>query len=296
MPIAESQLETWAKQGPTSQFTATYDTLKGVLNHSSAPYYSKNYSIFLQGSYKNDTNVYGDSDVDVVIRLDDVYYTDLDQLSEEDKALYNVAKSGVAYDLPDFKADVLSWLKSNYGNDVQPGSKAIFVKGNGSRRNADVLVCAELRRYHRFKSWSDQSYIEGVCFFTSDGTRINNFPRQHSDNCTEKHKATENWFKPTVRIYKNLRNTLIEKKLIEDGLAPSHFLEGLLYNVPVASFGGSEQQNFVDTLNWLNAADRSKFLCANQCYYLFHPSSRVTWRAENCTSFINAVVNYWNKA
>ena len=68
MSISEAQLETWAKQGPTAQFTATYDTLSAVLNDASSPYYLKDFKVFLQGSYKNDSNVYGDSDVDVVIR------------------------------------------------------------------------------------------------------------------------------------------------------------------------------------------------------------------------------------
>lgn len=97
MPISESQLETWAKQGPTSQFTSTYDTLKGALNDTNSPYYLKSFGIFLQGSYKNDTNVYGDSDVDVVIRLDSIFYTDLDFLTEEEKARYSSQRVGVVF-------------------------------------------------------------------------------------------------------------------------------------------------------------------------------------------------------
>ena len=50
MTISEDQLETWAKQGPTAQFTATYDALKNCLNDSSSPYYPKDFSVFLQGS------------------------------------------------------------------------------------------------------------------------------------------------------------------------------------------------------------------------------------------------------
>lgn len=296
MPISEAQLETWAKQGPTAQFTATYDTLQAVLNDSNAPYYPKDYTIFLQGSYKNDTNVYGDSDVDVVMRLNQTFYTDLDQLSEEDKKLWNASRSDADYSLSQFKTDVLSWLTKKYGSDVTSGSKAIFVRGNDSRRDADVLVCAKLRRYHRFKSWEDQSYTEGICFFRSDGTRIDNFPTQHSDNCTQKQKDTNDWFKRTVRVYKNLRNTMIQKNLIEDGLAPSYFLEGLLYNAPAAQFGGTAQQNFTDTLDWLNKADRSKFVCANEQYYLFHATSAVTWRAEKCAKFLDAAIDYWNAA
>jgi hypothetical protein len=296
MAISETQLGTWAKQGPTAQFTSTYDTLKLALNDASAPYFTKDYSIFLQGSYKNDTNLYGDSDVDVVIRLNQTFFTDLGELSEEDKKLWSSARSDADYTLQQFKTDVTTWLTKKYGNDVQPGTKAIFIKGSGSRRNADVLVCAKLRRYYRFKSWDDQSYIEGICFFRSDGTRIDNFPTQHSDNCTKKHQDTKNWFKQTVRIYKNLRNTLIEKKKIADGLAPSYFLEGLLWNVPEIQFGGTQQQNFKDTLDWLNKTDRSKFACANDLYYLFHSTSPVTWRAENCEKFLSTAIDYWNAA
>lgn len=94
MAISEAQLETWGKQGPTAQFTATYETLRGVLNDSLSPYYPKSFEIFLQGSYKNTTNVYGDSDVDVVIRLDSIFYTDLYFLIEEEKQRYNRATRG----------------------------------------------------------------------------------------------------------------------------------------------------------------------------------------------------------
>ena len=40
--------------------------MKATLEDSSSPYYLKSFESFLQGSYANDTNVYRDSDVDVV--------------------------------------------------------------------------------------------------------------------------------------------------------------------------------------------------------------------------------------
>lgn len=292
--ISEDQLKIWAKQGPTAQFTATYDALKTYLNDSSSPYHSKDFSIFLQGSYKNDTNVYGDSDVDVVIRLKQAYYEDLSYLPEEEKQLWKAARSDAEYTLDQFKKDVTGWLVKKHGSDVQPGTKAIYIKGNGNRRNADVLVCCQHHRFTRFKSWSDQNFHEGISFFNSSGVRIDNFPVQHSDNCTKKHQDSKSWFKSTARIYKNLRNTMIEKKLIDDDLAPSYFIEGLLWNVPLDRFGGTEQQNFLDTLHWLRNADRSKFLCANELYYLFHPTSPVTWRAEKCEKFLSKAIDYWN--
>jgi hypothetical protein len=128
-----------------------------------------------------------------------------------------------------------------------------------------------------------------------DDTRIDNFPVQHSDNCTAKHQLARSWFKPTVRIFKNLRNSLIEARTIPDGLAPSYFIEGLLYNVPPERFGGTEQQNFVDVVNWILATDSCKFLCTNEQYYLCHPTSPATWRAEKLDRFLDAAVKRWEQ-
>jgi hypothetical protein len=293
MSISEIQLATWAKQGATPQFTSTYDTLKTVLNDSSSPYCPKDFNIFLQGSYKNDTNVYADSDVDVVIRLDAIFYTDLYFLPAEDKTRYDAQRSPGSYTLDEFKGSVVAWLTKKYGNDVKPGKKAIFIKGNGGRRDADVLVCAKLRRYYSFPAVGDPKFTDGICFFLPDGTRIENYPERHSENCTTKHQDTRQWFKHTVRVYKNLRNTFIQKGIIEDGVAPSYFIEGLLHNLPTAQFAGTEQQNFLDTLKWLIAADRSKFECANGQFYLLG-NTNVTWPTANCDKFLTAAMDYWN--
>jgi hypothetical protein len=294
MAISEAQLETWSHQGQTGQFTATYETLKGVLHDRNAPYAARSFDSFLQGSYANDTNVHGDSDVDIVISTDEVYYSDTSQLGDEDLARFKQGWTAATYTLDDFKRDVASWLTNKYGNSVVPGAKALFVAGNGVRRDADVIVAAEFRRYHRFSGRGDPNdFTKGICFFNSSGTRIENFPKLHSANCTSKHQATKSWFKPTARIHKNLRNTLVAKGLIADGLAPSYFIEGLLYNVPPDRFGGTEVANFTDTFDWLASADREKFVCANEQFYLLNDSSPVTWTAAKCTTYLNAIASYW---
>src|SRR5688500_6597563 len=112
MAIPEAQLETWSHQGPTTQFTATNATLKSVLHDSSAPYANRQFSTLLQGSYFNDTNIYADSDVDIVIRLDSVYFSDVEGLSEEDRTRYDESWSPADYKLSDFKNDVTGWLKT----------------------------------------------------------------------------------------------------------------------------------------------------------------------------------------
>lgn len=263
MTIPEAQLDTWSKQGSVTQSQSTYKTIRGVLESADAAYAKRDYAIFLQGSYGNDTNIYADSDVDVVIRLDDIYYTELDALPAEDKVAYNSASGSADYSYTTFKADVIAQLARHFGRDVDPGNKAVLVKGSNSRRDADVLPSVQLRRYTRFKSWQDQHYVEGICFWDSKGNRIINYPKQHSENCTTKHQATNGWFKPMVRILKNMRNSMIDHGYIKEGIAPSYFLEGMLYNVPTSKFGGSYADTFANAINWIHETDRSKFVCAN---------------------------------
>ena len=108
MPIPESQLAAWSHQGSITQSSTTYNSIKNVLEASTTPYASKNFKVFLQGSYGNDTNVYKDSDVDIVMRLNDTFYADLDQLEPGAKASYEKARNPATYGYDEFKAEVLA--------------------------------------------------------------------------------------------------------------------------------------------------------------------------------------------
>lgn len=295
MAIPESQLETWSHQGSVTQSAQTYDTIQKVLNDSASPYYSKDFTIFLQGSYGNDTNVYRDSDVDVVIRLNQTYYADTNLLEPDAKTNYGKAFSRATYQYADFKADVIAWLMINFGADVKPGKKAIFIKGSGNRRDADVLVCAQHRRYRATSTGVDSQYDEGIIFWTSDGIEIVNFPKQHSENCTTKHQNTSQRFKRMVRIYKNMRNRMIDDKYIVDGVAPSYFIEGLLWNVPADKFVQSYEDSFVNTFNWVLDADKAKLACANDLYWLVRDNSNVCWSTASFDAYLAAAKKYWNE-
>jgi len=295
MVISESQLETWSHQGSVTQSTQTYDTIKKVLNDTSSPYYSKDFSIFLQGSYGNDTNVYRDSDVDVVIRLNQTYYADTSSLTPDAKANYDRAFSLASYAYTDFKTDVLAWLQQKFGADVKAGKKAIFVQAGGNRRDSDVLVCAQHRRYLGTSTGVDTQYEKGIIFWTSNGTEIVNFPKQHSDNCTTKHQNTNQRFKRLVRVYKNMRNRMIDDGYIADGVAPSYFLEGMLWNVPADKFVQTYKDSFVNTFHWVLNADKTKLSCANDLYWLVRDNSNVCWSTANFDAYLDAVKKYWNE-
>jgi hypothetical protein len=292
--IAESQLDIWASPGPTTQFTDTYNRIRSNLLDKGAPYPLAATEVLLQGSYKNDTNVYGDSDVDIVLCHIGAFYTDLSRLSAEDKRAYDATTGGtVTYAYNEFKRDATAYITRLY-NNVNAGKKALYIPGgNSGRRNADVLIASQFRRYYEFKSWQNQRYDEGVCFFPAGGSMIENFPKLHSDNCIKKHQNTKSYFKPMVRIFKNMRNTMIGKGLLAVGVAPSYFIEGMLYNVPDNKFGGSYQDTWIECFNHIVTADRDKLVTANYMHWLVRDNSPTSWPVASFNTFTAALKNYW---
>jgi len=299
MAIPESQLETWSHQGSVRQSTTTYDTIKGALEAADTGYAGKGTEIFLQGSYGNNTNIYAESDVDVVIRLKSTFHYDLERLTPQESESFQNKYNSATYDFRDFKTDVITALETSFGVEaVQPGNKAIKIRPNGNRRSADVIVATQFRRYIRFHSSYlgilDEQYVSGIFLLASDGERIVDYPKQHSENCTKKHQSTKELFKPMVRILKNLRSRLVENHLIDEGIAPSYFIEGLLYNVPDDRFDGPYTSVFVAVIKWILDADRSNFVCANEQHALFGESGSACWPANKCDLFLRALVNLWN--
>lgn len=296
MPIPESQLKTWSHQGSITQSSNTYNTIKNALEASITPYAGKSFKVFLQGSYGNDTNIYSESDVDIVIRLDDCFQSDLSALTEEEKATYKSTFLDATYTHVDFKRDVLSVLSQQYGDAVTAGDKAIAIDANGSRRKADVLVAIQFRRYFKFHSSDDSEYVKGICFWNGKGERIANYPKQHSANLTTKHQNTSGWFKPMARVLKNMRSRMVDDGLIKAGTAPSYYIEGLLYNVPTDKLTSSFQDCVVNTLNWYRQeASKTDLVCANQQYYLLRDGYHTCWTQANCDAFVEAAVKLWSE-
>ena len=96
-----------------------------------------------------------------------------------------------------------------------------------------------------------------------------------------------------VRIVKNMRSRLVNDGVIAKDVAPSYYIEGLLYNVPNDKFGISYGDTFCNCLNWLLQTDRSTLLCAHRQHGLFG-NSNVQWQSNKCDQFLNALVALWN--
>lgn len=295
MAIPEMQLDTWAHQGSVTQSANTYNAVKGVLGATETPFAARNIDVFLQGSYGNDTNIYSESDVDIVILCHDTYFDDLSELTPPDRAAYDKAFIAATYPYQQFKTEVVKVLTDAYGSGVKVGDRAIAIAAGGSRRKADVIAAMEFRRYFKFRSHFDSSYVEGICFFDSSGTRIANYPKQHSANLARKHQSSNKRLKPMVRVLKNMRCKLVDDGMLDAGVAPSYFLEGLLYNVPDSKYGVSYGSSLVDALNWIQEeADKKALLTANEQYFLLWDGVPTCWPHAGFNKYMEEVVRLWN--
>ncbi len=216
MPIPESQLATWSKQGAITTSKSTHEAVERALRRHGP---SVTYEVYLQGSYRNSTNIYGDSDVDVVAQLQSTFLPDVSSLDTGQQAAFHRAFPGAAsYQWQDFRRDVRSALVAGFGSGaVSDGKKCLKVAGNSGRLPCDVVPCMEYRHYTSFTGVGPGTFVPGVVFWSQpDQRKITNFPKPHYDNGVAKHQGTSQRFKPVVRILKNARNAAVKKGYLAD--------------------------------------------------------------------------------
>jgi hypothetical protein len=121
MGIPLHQLETWSHQGAVTQSVNTYGTIRRALTADSANYLSRKFEVFLQGSYGNDTNIYADSDVGIVVRYDGAFFHDASGLSASEQSRLSATFSDGTYLYDTFKQHVREALEAAFGASVKPG-------------------------------------------------------------------------------------------------------------------------------------------------------------------------------
>jgi hypothetical protein len=296
MPIPLAQLTTWSNRGAISTSSDAYARIQKALTANSVSAQVKNAEIFLQGSYGNATNIYGDSDVDVVVLYKPTFGYDLTALPVAQQQAHAATYRDADYLWEHLHADVVKAMKAHFGEAaVTPGKRAIKVKTGVGRMEADVVPAIQYRKYASFASSNDMSAHWGIQLQDSSGNRIVNYPKYHQERGEAKNAAdrTGGQYKATVRIFKNFRNYLIEKGLLGDKVAPSYFIECLLHNVPDALFIGSFTDTVPAILNHLRTTPASSHLCQNGVTKLVG-SEHTEWPHANLTTFLQAAVDKWN--
>lgn len=185
----------------------------------------KNIRVFPQGSYANNTNISGESDVDIAVCYLGSFYTDFNHTPGLNNEMLRY--SPAIYTFLEFRDDLIKSLVNYFGKEsITIGNKSIKISGNSYRVKIDVVPCFPVICY-----LPNALHFTGIRFVSSDGEVITNFPDQHHLNGSEKNKETNYRFKRVVRDLKQ-----INADLSEDVRVPSFLIESLIWNVPTDLF------------------------------------------------------------
>ena len=302
MAIPESQLETWSKQGATVTAKATHESIRNALSSEKSPIKDRisngSVEIYLQGSYKNDTNIRGDSDVDLVVELNTTFGHNAHELPVDQKRLHDLAYDSASYDWNDLRADVITALENYYENRYvdDTGNKSLKLLAAPGRLKADIVPVVRFRKYKHFLGTDNFSSERGIKFYHKATKRaIINFPHHHFNNGKDKNSEsrTNGWFKPTVRIFKNARAYLVDNNKLSKDIAPSYFLQSLIYNAPDNLFGSSYNDTVFNVLKYLYENPISNFKCQNGLHPLFGETTE-QWNETNAILTIQKLVELWD--
>lgn len=274
MALNEQQLIAWSSPVGTSEDQKCKNAISQVTT-AIRKKFGTDVSIFLQGSYRNNTNVKQDSDIDIVVRHDGYYFPNLVMLNEEQKNIYHANHPTSSYTFAEFKNEIQQALKDAFGG-IERKNKCILIPGNTNRVNADVVPCFKMKRFAN----EAQVEAEGIQFYADDGKQIDSFPEQHYANGVAKRAVTGQMYKKIVRILKKLRSELVEANTISDKLVSSFLIECLVYNVPNDHFiAGSYKQTLKNVITRIyndmdDMTKGNKYVEVSELKWLFTGTSR----------------------
>jgi hypothetical protein len=269
MAVTIHDSQNWAAAGTQDAMANTYAAVKKALENSAA-LQAHDIEIFLQGSYANNTNTRGDSDVDIVVMLKSTWHPDKSLLSDAARAAYDRDHMTATYTAERLRADVVKALQDHFGPDrVKRGNKAVRVNKIDGFVDADVVPALQHRVYVNYDSLSRGRYLEGTRLYPASGDPIVNYPKIHKMKGGEKNASTNKNFKPAVRQVKRLRRQAAASGRLDLTKAPGYLIECMVFNAPDHVFVDSHHARLFNILNWFLAADLSTFKAVDTIHDLF---------------------------
>jgi hypothetical protein len=249
--------------------------------------------IFSQGSYANNTNVRQNSDVDICVMLTSTFFPNyVDGKHNKD---YGYKEGSINYS--NYKNFIIEALKQKFGDDaIAIGNRSICIDANSYHINADVVPSFQYRDYKIIESTNPSKYVEGIKYFAEDGSVIINYPKDHIRNGKQKNISTDYDYKKLVRIFKHLRNDMVDSGKTDKDRITSFLIECLIWNVPNETITGSStwtetvREAVVYLWNAINDEKHKLWGEVSERLYLFHPERR--WTAEGTKDFLYNMYNY----
>jgi hypothetical protein len=264
----------------------------GINKHSILK--EKDIEFIVQGSYGNNTNIKQDSDIDICVMLKDTFYTEY-RVGVTDN---DYGFTGGTNKFDDYRGIVIRAMIDKFGAaNITNGNKSIKIKSNTYRVHADVVPAFQYRNYSNDRNNNPNNFIEGIKFYSADSTEIINYPKIHIKNGIAKNDNTLRKYKRTVRLYKRIKNKMVEENIPVPGGICSFLIEGLLWNVPNNIFTSNTTWNdvlrnsIVSIYNNTNSEGGSKeWGEVSEKFYLFHGNRK--WTRETVNTFLTQMWNY----
>lgn len=256
--------------------------------NASAKLNSRDIRVFVQGSYRNRTNVREDSDVDIGVLCYDSFFFNL----PEGYTRENFDIGSATYSYSQYKDEVGEALISYFGNNaVRRGNKAFNIRETTYHVEADVAPFFEHRRYS-----ATGSYLSGVQLRPDNGGKVINWPEQHYENGVNKNNITHRRFKTLVRIVKSLSNEMADTGITIAQSIAGFLNECLVWNVPDDDFGHTTYTGDVRSClaflfnNTMRDDQCSEWGEVSELKYLFRPSQK--WTRQQAHDFISDSWDY----
>lgn len=184
---------------------------------------SDSYHTFLQGSYANSTAISDINDVDIVAVRKNVY------CSNHSPVIPNIINPR---DFPweEIYRDIIEQLQNQnlYNWTITVKEKCITVET--SLFKADIVPVVQVH---------EDVLQDPVSIKTSSGNKLT-YPRNHKNNGISKHSATDQNYKPMIRIFKNWVKAKLDKDVVS-----SHKIESLIHSADTSLFSNDHLASFI---------------------------------------------------
>lgn len=254
-----------------------------------------------QGSYRNNTNVRMNCDMDLCVRHPFVHW-DVHSgsgLTLADLGLIPVSGT-IDQTVMNLKEHVFQTLQTQLGVDqVEWGKKSLKVKEvAGSRVDTDVVPAMNYWWAWRGSTLltSSVSIVKGIVIHSDEGQWIYNFPDQHYERGKAKNIRTGRRYKRVVRILKCLRDEMAAAPKVLPHPPSSFLIESLVYNCPDALLQGKDwYETTGGVLAWIGATTATasaaeKLREANGVNLLF--AAHQPWTYNQAQAFAKSAFSY----
>lgn len=294
MKYSETTLKSWTNPASDSEeqkIENTINMIKSAIN-SSRELQDLTIEIFVQGSYANNTNVRANSDVDVCVMLKSTFYTYYPEGKSHSD--YGFVDGTISYD--EYKRRVKDAIINKFGSAaVIEGNKSIKIKSNSYHVNADVVIAFMFKNFNIINSSNAQKYVEGIKFIASNGATVVNYPKDHISNGKSKNIRTGHRYKYLTRIFKRIRNAMVDDGIVDKEKISSFLVECLVWNIPdgiitkYSTWDETVKESIIYLYNAIKNNEHKEWGEVSERLYLFVARK---WTTDDVKDFLCDMWNY----